>query len=138
MLRDDIVICNADKGNAVVILDVEDYIKEANRQLGDTTFYKILSHDPTKLHAELVNGTIDYFKKERILDEKIANALKATDVKTPHFYLLPKIHKPNNPGRPVVSSINCHIKNITICRFSSSAVCSINGLLPKRHNRFSQ
>ena len=113
MLRDDIVICNADKGNAVVILDVEDYIKEANRQLGDTTFYKILSHDPTKLHAELVNGTIDNFKKERILDEKIANALKATDVKTSHFYLLPKIHKPNNPGRPVVSSINCHTSKIS-------------------------
>ena len=46
MLRDDIVICNADKGNAVVILDVEDYIKEANKQLGDTSFYKELSHEP--------------------------------------------------------------------------------------------
>ena len=68
MLRDDIVICNAE-GNAVVILEVEDCIKEANRQLGDTTFYKELSHDPTKLHAELVNGTIGNFKKERILDE---------------------------------------------------------------------
>ena len=69
--------------------------------------------NPTKLHAELVNRTIDNFKKERILDEKIANALKATDVKTPHFYLPPKIHKPNNPGRPVVSSINCHTSKIS-------------------------
>ena len=29
-------------------------------------------------------------------------------IKTLYFYLLPKIHKPNNPGRPVVSSINYH------------------------------
>ena len=28
MKRNDIIICNADKGGAVVILDVNDYIKE--------------------------------------------------------------------------------------------------------------
>ena len=34
--RDDIVITDADKGGAVVILDVEDYIKEAERQLDNS------------------------------------------------------------------------------------------------------
>ena len=33
--RDDIIITNVDKGGAVVILDVENYIKEAHRQLND-------------------------------------------------------------------------------------------------------
>ena len=33
--------------------------------------------------------------------------------KTPKFYTLPKIHKPNNPGRPVISSINCHTAKIS-------------------------
>ena len=32
---------------------------------------------------------------------------KANKLKTP-MYMLPKIHKPNNPGRPVVSSVNSH------------------------------
>ena len=54
-------ICNAYKGNTVVILDVEDYIKEAIKQL---------SHDPT---WNLLNRTIDNFKNEKLLDEKIAN-----------------------------------------------------------------
>ena len=27
--------------------------------------------------------------------------------------MLPKIHKTNNPGRPVISSINCHTANIS-------------------------
>ena len=36
MNRNDITICNADKGGAVVIIDIDDYIKEAMRQLSDT------------------------------------------------------------------------------------------------------
>ena len=41
--KDDIVIAEADKGGAVVILDVEDYIKEAERQLHNTENYKRLN-----------------------------------------------------------------------------------------------
>ena len=37
--RDDIVTTEPDKGGAVVILDVEDYIKEAERQLHNTENY---------------------------------------------------------------------------------------------------
>ena len=33
--REDIVIINADKGGAITVLDTEDYVKEANRQLSD-------------------------------------------------------------------------------------------------------
>ena len=40
--RDDIVIKDADKGGAVIILDVEGYIKEAERQLHNTENYKRL------------------------------------------------------------------------------------------------
>ena len=77
------------------------------------TFYKQLSLHLTGLHIELINRTTDNFKNGKLLDEKTANALKATDVRTPYFYLLPKIHKPNNPGRPVASSINCHTAKIS-------------------------
>ena len=41
--KDDIVIAEADKGGAVVIRDVEDYIKEAERQLHNTENYKRLN-----------------------------------------------------------------------------------------------
>ena len=39
--------------------------------------------------------------------------LKTNDPKTPKFYTLPKIHKENNPGRPVISSINCHTAKLS-------------------------
>ena len=96
--RDDIVICKADKGGAVVINDVNDYIDEANRQLSDKKFYKKLPNNPTSEYAALVNNAIDNFKLEGKIDEKVADSLKTEKPKTPRFYLLLKIHKPNNPG----------------------------------------
>ena len=38
---------------------------------------------------------------------------KTDDPMTLKFYTLPKIHKENNPGRPVISSINCHTAKIS-------------------------
>jgi hypothetical protein len=111
--RDDIVITKADKGGAVVINSVKDYIKEADRQLADKNFYKKLSHNPTSEHAALVDNAIDNLKLRGVLEEKTAEKLKTDNPKTPRFYLLPKIHKPNNPGRPVVSSIGCHTEKIS-------------------------
>ena len=45
--RKDLIITNADKGGAVVIMDTDSYIKEANRQLSDKASYKQLTQDPT-------------------------------------------------------------------------------------------
>ena len=111
--RDDIVITKADKGGAVVINSVKEYIKEADRQLGDKNFYKKMSHNPTSEHAALVDNAIDNLKLRGVLEDKTAKKLKTDNPKTPRFYLLPKIHKPNNPGRPVVSSIGCHTEKIS-------------------------
>ena len=44
---------------------------------------------------------------------KTANSLLEEKIKTPEFHLLPKIHKANNPGRPVISSVNCHTSRIS-------------------------
>ena len=48
-----------------------------------------------------------------LLNQKVAEGLKRNDPKTPEFYPRPKIHKEGNPGRPVVSSVNCRIENIS-------------------------
>ena len=61
----------------------------------------------------MVNETIQRFKNEKLLPQKIADGLKITNPKTPKFYISPKIHKPNNPGRPVINSIECHTSEIS-------------------------
>ena len=106
--RDDIILTKADKGGALVIMDVESYIQEAERQLSNETSYGKLISDPTKLHAERINTAINGFKLDGIITEKVATGLKTSNPKTPKFSLLPKLHKENNPGRPVIDSMNCH------------------------------
>ena len=65
-------------------------------------------YDPTKQHAKTINDTIDMFKANQKLSEKIADALQSLNPKTPTLKLPPKVHKENHPGRPIVSSINSH------------------------------
>ena len=111
--RTDIIITKADKGGAVVIWDTNDYIKEAERQLNDTTSYKVLAQDPTEENTKKVKNLIQQFKEQELIDDKLASNLIPENVKTPRFYLLPKVHKVNNPGRPVISSVSCHTSEIS-------------------------
>ena len=52
------------------------------------------------------------FSDENLLSRNISEELKTENPKTPHFYLKPKVLKEDNPGRPVISSINCHTSKI--------------------------
>ena len=56
--RDDI-ITKADKGGTIVIINVDDYIREANRQLNNTDFYKKIPNAPTESNSYKVNNTIN-------------------------------------------------------------------------------
>ena len=97
----------------MVIVDVNDYIREAKRQLNNSKNDKVLAEDPTTTINDLVNHTIDRFNKDQLINENIANGLTNPSPRTPQFHISPKIHKEDNPVRPVVSSINCHTANIS-------------------------
>ena len=54
-----IVIKNADKGGAVVVLNTTDYIKEGLRQLSDPYFYTDTPTDLTHTNTEYINAYIN-------------------------------------------------------------------------------
>ena len=47
------------------------------------------------------------------MTSKTENSPLKKKIKPPEFLVLPKIHKTNNPGRSVISSINCHTSRIS-------------------------
>ena len=121
MARTDIIITKADKGGAVVIMDVNKYVEECNRQLNNKEYYKELTSDPTESHRRLINRTVRDFELQNTIDGITASNLVCdSDTRTPRFYALPKIHKveiptfeSDIPGRPVISSVESHSSKIS-------------------------
>ena len=124
--RNDIVITDADKDGAVVILDVEGYVKEAQKQFNNKENYRKINYDPTTVNNETIHKFTLRFQKENLLSKNISEGLKTDNPKTPHFYLKRKVDKEDNPGRSVISSINCHTSKMLITIFSQ--------LLKKSHH----
>ena len=77
------------------------------RQLNDAKFYRQLDGDITDTIQQRVTVYIERMFNDGYIDEKTKKYLVQTNVKPGRFYILPKIHKTGNPGRPIVSS-NSH------------------------------
>ena len=74
----------------------------------------MLDFDPTELNTEKTISEINTLKKSKHLDFK--NSKLSFKRENAKFHLLPKIHKANNLGRPVISSVNCHTgRKFRIC-----------------------
>ncbi|GLG94701.1 Uncharacterized protein GBIM_01855 [Gryllus bimaculatus] len=93
------IIISADKGNATVITDTEDY-QQKIRDILNTDNYRPLPKDPT---ASILRKSNDLIKKSIPQEQKF---LKISEALPPRLYSLPKIHKPDTPLRPIVSAIN--------------------------------
>ena len=100
-------ISKADKGGAVVVQDVSDYIAEADRQLGNTANYTVLRTDPTVKIAKVSNSLVDSLFQDGHIAKTTKDwaTLSPNLVRPQQFYHLPKVHKTldNPPVRPIVS-----------------------------------
>ncbi|XP_072050367.1 uncharacterized protein [Amphiura filiformis] len=67
--REDIIIKEADKGSAVVVMNKSDYIDKALEHLSDTNFYNKLDHDPTSEISEKVTDTIHSLSENGCIDD---------------------------------------------------------------------
>ena len=90
-------------------MEFDNYITEANRQLLDTNYYIRFINDPTSSYRKELKQLIKSFPLQFEQD----NYLIPENAKPGTFYMLPKIHKPNIPGRPIVSNIGCLTEHIS-------------------------
>jgi len=92
-------------------MGIEHNISESNHQLGDTTYYKRL--DPMSDHQRLLNEKLTKMLASKEISEDSIEYLTVANPRAGRFYLLPKIHKPGNPGRPIVSANGHPTKRIS-------------------------
>ncbi|CAH2017764.1 unnamed protein product [Acanthoscelides obtectus] len=101
---ENVQVLPADKGNATVVMDTEDYTSKINDLL-DRSTYKRLTRDPTQL---IVRTTKSLVQKSSLKDE-IKKKVCRSEALTLRIYGLPKIHKANISLRPIVSAIGSPI-----------------------------
>ena len=108
-----IVIKKADKGSATIVMNRNDYIKEGVRQLSDTAFYQKLEQDPLSDHQREIENTLLKIHQKGEISRKVLHHLLPSGTTTPEFYFLPKIHKTNITGRPIISGNNSPTERIS-------------------------
>ncbi|KXJ09041.1 hypothetical protein AC249_AIPGENE26933 [Exaiptasia diaphana] len=100
----DTVIKPADKGGSLVLWPVDMYTQEAHRQLSNTLHYQTIDYNPITGLVEEISYYLLELLRDNIIDKHTYEyLLPPSPPRTPLFYMLPKIHKPDIPGRPIIS-----------------------------------
>ena len=105
-LRDnnDLIVKPADKGSAIVIWPRELYLIEAYKQLNNNLLYKLITTDPLPQLITDINQFVKTIHNKQLIDYTTFKFLYIDKpTRKPTLYLLPIIHKPDVPGRPIIS-----------------------------------
>ena len=92
----------ADKGKATVIMDTGEYEHKVKTMLSDDKTYEKLNKDPTPKYKRKLVSIIKKLKEEDKITDEQYKYLYPTAENVPRMYCTPKIHKPDNPLRPIV------------------------------------
>ena len=87
----------------MVIMDRQDYINKANHLPNQST-YRSIAKDPTSSIKNKLINILKRVKNQSGLDSNTYKSMYPTGCVPPKSYGLPKIHKPDTPLRPIVSS----------------------------------
>ena len=109
---DNIVITKADKGNAVVILNKKDYHDKLLNLLSDETKFDCIESDLTIIRENKLKNILTNLVKNNTITKEIFNKIRPVGSRPGIIYGLPKIHKPNYPLRPIISSSGTYNYNL--------------------------
>ena len=108
----DIVIKPADKGGALVVWDRNLYVKEATQQLSNAQNYENTVPNTYISNQSVLRKNVNDFISLKSLPPTAHLHIK-THLRQSIFYLLPRIHKINNPGRPIIYVCPCPPEGIS-------------------------
>ncbi|KYN16704.1 hypothetical protein ALC57_11022, partial [Trachymyrmex cornetzi] len=82
--------------------------------LSDNDTYMVVDRDPMTMMTSDLRCLLMRWKSKSFIDDSTYRSLRTTDGNTPRAYGLPKIHKPGNPLRIIVSSINSPLYQLSL------------------------
>lgn len=108
-----LISLQADKGNKTVIMKRDDYLEKMNALVSDNNTYTKMRNNPTARVKRRNNELALRWSQNKYIDVKERAYINTSSAWPPRIYGLPKIHKPNIPLRPIVSSINAPTYNMS-------------------------
>ena len=103
-----LIVLKPDKGNGVVLLNRKDYQEKMMNILNDQSKFQRIDGDWLKIitkNEDKINRLLSKMKNNSDITENEYNAMYATGTVPGTLYGLPKVHKANNPLRPILSAI---------------------------------
>jgi len=128
-----IIIARSDKGNTTVIANRNDYNEKLNKLLSDKTTYEVVKKryrlgkeiDDTVTTQGKFNTFITLLCHKKVIDDKKAKELRRYNSQPAKLYGLFKIHKINNPIRPIVAY--CGSPGEALANFYNEILIPITG-----------
>lgn len=114
--KDKSIVIKADKGNAVVIQNTDDYRRKINGLLTTGNKFKEIPINPTRtrenkfqdylrsLHASTNKG----IRREYRISDEVYRRIMPSGSRAGVMYGLPKIHKNESPLRPIISAVKTY------------------------------
>lgn len=123
--NNNILLIKADKANCSIFIEKDSYIEKMNHIITGNNNFEIISNNPTEVFTRRSNN---FFKK--LLDSKLITnqeykKLYTSAANIPKLYGTLKIHKQNQPLRPIVSNNNAPTEKL--CRFIAAILRNVVG-----------
>lgn len=109
----DLIISNADKGNVTVVMNRSEYDEKMFGLLNDTSTYTKIPNIPLSSIQKQLNAMVTSWEKEGRISASTGKKLRCYNGHHARIYGLPKIHKPNLPLRPIVSSLGTPLYHLS-------------------------
>ncbi|XP_055527636.1 uncharacterized protein LOC129720213 [Wyeomyia smithii] len=101
----ELYVTKADKENRTVILAADEYRQKMTTMVTDEETYTALYGNPTARTLKKLNLIVEQWFTDGHIDARNKYRLKVYNCHPPRIYGLPKLHKPDRPLRPVVSTV---------------------------------
>lgn len=107
-----IIFTRADKGNTVVCMNKDDYVRRMEDNLADINTYSVLTRSPINKLLTDLKSMLMRWKHLNLITTSTYRYLNCSNAILPFAYGLPKLHKQGFPLRIIVSSINSPLHKI--------------------------
>jgi hypothetical protein len=103
-----IIITKADKGNAIVLQNRNDYFEKMFKLIEDKTKFECLEDDPTLESESELKDFLKRLLDKGTISQQVYDKTRPMGSKAGSLYGLPKVHKEGFPMRPIISSIGTY------------------------------